>query len=102
MPVSSLFINCQLATLLIERRADGLLSAGTRGQLWAHLRLCRNCRRYEFQSGLIARQARALAAAQPLRLVLPAAARVRLQHLLAAAYPADPGTRHGLSGQTGK
>ena len=82
----SFLFNCRQATLLIERRADGPLPTATRAQLWAHLRLCPYCRRYELQSDLIARKARP-AAMVPSHLVLPAAARARLQQLLAAAAP---------------
>ena len=82
----SFLFNCRQATLLIERRADGPLPTATRAQLWAHLRLCPYCRRYELQSDLIARKARPAAEAMvPSHLVLPAAARARLQQLLAAA-----------------
>ncbi len=74
--------NCQQATLLIERRADGPLPAQTRAQLWAHLRLCPYCRRYEYQSGLIAQQAKAAAETQNIDVTMPAATRARLQQLL--------------------
>jgi predicted anti-sigma-YlaC factor YlaD len=86
MSIPSFLVNCRQATLLIERRADGPLSTATRARLWAHLRLCPYCRRYELQSDLIARQARPAAEAALLsKLVLPATTRVRLQQLLAAA-----------------
>ncbi len=65
--------------MLVERRADAPLPLPTRLQLWAHLRLCPHCRRYEAQSRFIARYAlRAVAPAA----VLPAAARERLRLLL--------------------
>ncbi len=64
MSIPSPLINCQQATLLIERRADEALPPKNRALLWCHLHLCPYCRRYEFQSGLIARQAKAAAAAR--------------------------------------
>lgn len=86
MSIPSFLFNCRQATLLIERQADGHLPIASRAQLWTHLRLCTYCRRYEHQSNLIARQARLAAEAMvPPQLVLPAAARARLQQLLAAA-----------------
>lgn len=98
MSVPSFLFNCWQATLLIECRADGLLPIANRAQLWAHLRLCPSCRRYELQSNFIARQARPAAEAMvPPHLVLPAAARARLQHLLAAAVPPAPATASGFS-----
>ncbi|WP_035561270.1 hypothetical protein [Hymenobacter sp. IS2118] len=84
--------NCQQATLLLERRADERLSAPTRVQLWAHLKLCPLCRRYEAQSRLLARQARPAAEAPvPDTLQLPAAARRRLQQLV-DAHAGGPGS----------
>lgn len=86
MSIPSPLFNCQQATLLIERRADEPLPPKTRFQLWAHLRLCPYCRRYEVQSALISRQARAAADARvPADLQLPAAARARMQRLLEEA-----------------
>ena len=81
--IASPLFNCQQATLLIERRADELLPVKIRFQLWAHLRLCPYCRRYETQSALISRQARTAAEARvPVDLMLPAAARARIQRVL--------------------
>ena len=89
MSKTSPLFNCQQATLLIERRADEALPFKTRFQLWAHLHLCPYCQRYEFQSRLIARQARTTAEANvPADAVLPTAARRRLQQLLDAGDPA--------------
>lgn len=81
--IPSPLFNCQRATLLIERRADEVLPAKTRFQLWAHLRLCPYCRRYKVQSAFIARQAKAAAEARvPADLLLPAEARARIQRVL--------------------
>lgn len=92
MAIPSFLFNCQQATLLIERRADEPLPMATRTQLWAHLRLCPYCRRYEFQSDLIAKQARLAAVASlPPNLTLPAAIRARLRELLAATAASDSG-----------
>jgi len=86
MRIPSPLFNCQQATLLIERRADEVLPSTTRFQLWAHLRLCPYCRRYEEQSALIDRQARAAAQARVLSDVqLPAPARARIQRALEAS-----------------
>ena len=83
MSIPSPLFNCQQATLLIERRADERLPLQTRVQLWAHLRLCPYCHRYAFQSPFIARQAKAAAeAAVPTDIVLPVAARRRIQRVL--------------------
>lgn len=49
--------DCRTATRLIERRADAALAPGERLRLWAHLRLCVYCRRYQAQSQLLARLA---------------------------------------------
>lgn len=49
--------DCRTATRLIERRAAAPLQPGERLRLWAHLRLCVYCRRYETQSQLLARLA---------------------------------------------
>lgn len=76
--------NCQQATLLIERRADEILPAQTRALLWAHLQLCPNCHRYEYQSRFIAQLAKAAAESQTATVTLPAEARERLQLLLEA------------------
>ncbi len=98
MPIPSFLFSCRQATLLIERQAAGPLPTATRAQLWAHLRLCTYCRRYEFQSDFIARQARPAAGAMvPPHVVLPAAARARLQQLLAAVVPPAPATASGFS-----
>ena len=83
MAIPSPLFNCQQATLLIERRADETLPSRTRVQLWAHLRLCPQCRRYAFQSTYLNR----LAVAAALReestsTILPAPARQRIQALL--------------------
>ena len=83
--IPSPLFNCQQATLLIERRADEELPVKSRFQLWAHLRLCPYCRRYELQSAFIARQAKAAPEARvPADLALPAPARGRIQQLLDA------------------
>lgn len=83
MSIPSPLFNCQQATLLIERRADEVLPATTRFQLWAHLRLCPYCRRYEAQSALIARQVKAGAQARVAAdAALSAAARARIQQVL--------------------
>ncbi|MCC3159746.1 hypothetical protein LJ737_21070 [Hymenobacter sp. 15J16-1T3B] len=83
MPISSPLFNCQQATLLIERRADEALPLKTQVQLWAHLRLCPLCRRYAVQSVFIARQAQAAVDYRvPADVVLPAAARQRIQQAL--------------------
>ena len=82
MSIPSPLFNCQQATLLVERRADEALPRKTQLQLWAHLRMCPYCRRYAFQSTLLARQAKAAADNTAAR--LPAAARVRIQQLLDA------------------
>ena len=85
MSIPSPLFNCQQATLLVERRADEALPRKTRLQLWAHLHLCPYCSRYAFQSTLLARQARAAAAATGnADARLPAAARARIQQLLDA------------------
>ncbi len=92
MSNSFFLFNCQQATLLLERSADERLPAPTRVQLWAHLRLCPLCRRYEAQSRLLARQARPAAEAQGAdNLQLSAAARRRLQQLV-DAHAAGPGS----------
>lgn len=84
-PIFSPLFNCQRATLLIERRADAALPVKTRFQLWAHLRLCPYCRRYELQSAFITRQAKAAAQARvPADLALPTPTRRRIQQLLDA------------------
>ena len=80
MSIPSPLFNCQQATLLVERRADEALPRTTRLQLWAHLHLCPYCRRYAFQSALLAQQAKA--AASNTDACLPAAARARIQQLL--------------------
>ena len=80
---STLLPDCQQATLLIERRADGALPVPTRLRLWAHLHLCPYCKRYAFQSAYLARQARALAG-WPVAVALPPAAYARLQALVDA------------------
>jgi hypothetical protein len=83
MSIPSPLFNCQQATLLIERRADEVLPLKTRLQLWAHLHLCPYCKRYAFQSPFIARQAKAAAKAEvPAEVVLPPAARRRIQQVL--------------------
>ena len=83
MSIPSPLFNCQQATLLIEQEADERLPVKTQAQLWAHLRLCPWCRRYNFQSHFIARQAKTAATVRvPADLVLPAAARQRLHALL--------------------
>ena len=83
MAIPSPLFNCQQATLLIERRADERLPLQTRVQLWAHLRLCPYCRRYASQSPFIARQAKAAAeSVVPTDVVLPVAARRRIQRVL--------------------
>lgn len=83
MSIPSPLFNCQQATLLIERRADEVLPVKTRLQLWAHLRLCPYCHRYAFQSPFIARQAKAaVEAVVPPDVVLPVAARRRIQRVL--------------------
>jgi predicted anti-sigma-YlaC factor YlaD len=93
MRILSSPLNCQQATLLLERRADQALSLPLRAQLWAHLRLCPYCRRYEHQSQLLSQQAKP-AAAVPAALALPEATRRRLQQVL-GARPA-PGTPNDL------
>lgn len=83
MSIPSPLFNCQQATLLIERRVDEVLPLKTRVQLWAHLHLCPYCHRYAFQSPFIARQAKAAAKARvPADVVLPLAARRRIQEVL--------------------
>jgi hypothetical protein len=83
MSIPSPLFNCQQATLLIERRADEVLPLKTRLQLWAHLHLCPYCKRYAFQSPFIARQAKAAAEMEvPAEVVLPPAARRRIQQVL--------------------
>jgi hypothetical protein len=83
MSIPSPLFNCQQATLLIERRADEVLPLKTRLQLWAHLHLCLYCKRYAFQSPFIARQAKAAAEMEvPAEVVLPPAARHRIQQVL--------------------
>jgi predicted anti-sigma-YlaC factor YlaD len=83
MSIPSPLFNCQQATLLIERQADEVLPLKTQVQLWAHLRLCPYCRRYARQSPFLARQARAAAEHRlPADVVLPAAARQRIQRAL--------------------
>ena len=83
MSIPSPLFNCQQATLLIERRADEVLPAKTRFQLWAHLRLCPYCRRYEAQSALIAGQAKAVAQTRAAaEATLSASARGRIQQVL--------------------
>ncbi|GAA4356561.1 hypothetical protein GCM10023185_20440 [Hymenobacter saemangeumensis] len=103
MHTPSPLLSCQNATLLIERRADEALPVAARAQLWAHLRLCPYCRRYDFQSQFLARNARAAAEARATpESSLPAATRERLARLLAANVPhlpppppADEGTAGG-------
>lgn len=83
MPIPSPLFNCRQATLLIERQADEVLPLKTRVQLWAHLRLCPYCHRYAFQSSFIAREAKTAAeAVVPADVVLPVAARHRIQRVL--------------------
>ena len=85
MSIPSPLFNCQQATLLVERRADEVLPRKTRFQLWAHLHMCPYCKRYAFQSALLASQARAAATATGnTDARLPAAARARIQQLLDA------------------
>ncbi|OGX87909.1 hypothetical protein BEN47_10285 [Hymenobacter lapidarius] len=85
MSTSVLPLNCQQATLLLERRADEPLPASTRARLRTHLELCPLCQRYEVQSRLLAQQARPAAEGQvPAAAQLPAAARRRLQRLVEA------------------
>jgi predicted anti-sigma-YlaC factor YlaD len=62
MPLLPAFVrDCRTATRLIERRAATALAPAERLRLWAHLRLCVYCRRYEAQSALLARLAPRLA-----------------------------------------
>lgn len=90
MSIPSPLFNCRQATLLIERQADEALPTKTRIQLWAHLRLCPYCRRYEVQSAFIARQARAAEARVPADVQLPAPARARIQRTLENLSGAAP------------
>ncbi|WP_375417575.1 hypothetical protein [uncultured Hymenobacter sp.] len=88
MSISSPLFNCQQATLLVERRADEVLPINTRVQLWAHLRLCPYCRRYEVQSALIARQAKIAAQTRVVtEAALSASARARIQQVLDTSGP---------------
>ena len=90
-PIASPLFNCQQATLLIERRADETLPVISRVQLWAHLRLCPYCRRYEVQSALISRQAKAAAEARVAADVqLPAEARARIGQVLEESNGSAP------------
>ena len=85
MRLVSFLFDCQRATLHIEQRTAAPLAAKPRAQLWAHLRRCPCCRRYEFQTHFIARQASAMARATEVASEqLPAAARLRLQQQLNA------------------
>ncbi|MDO7887927.1 anti-sigma factor family protein [Hymenobacter cheonanensis] len=74
--------DCRTATRLIERRADAALAPGERLRLWAHLRLCVYCRRYQAQSQLLARLAPGLA---PQSAPVPAEMKARWRAQIAAA-----------------
>ena len=53
MLLPSFVRDCRTATRLIERRAAATLQPAERLRLWAHLRLCVYCRRYQAQSQLL-------------------------------------------------
>ena len=81
-----LWITCEQATLLVEKRADEALPIGARVAVAIHLSYCPYCQRYEAQSRLIGQLA--LFGAQRAARndgQLSAAARGRIQQRLDAA-----------------
>ncbi|MCA6450461.1 MAG: hypothetical protein IM584_06185 [Chitinophagaceae bacterium] len=53
-----LMISCKKATWLVSKKEEKRLSWHEKWQLRAHMALCSMCRRFEEQSGFIARMAR--------------------------------------------
>ena len=94
-------LNCQQATMLIERTAGRPQQVGTLMPLRVHLRLCALCSRYQVQTLLIARTARSPASRGPVRLrpEFKEQLNAQLQARLAgggppaAAGPGSPGAR---------
>ena len=83
-------LNCQQATMLLERTAGQPARVGTLLPLRVHLRLCYLCRRYQQQTLLIARLARYPAGRGPVRLREEFKSQMRAQIQARLAPPQGP------------
>jgi hypothetical protein len=63
-PENKIWISCQDATYLEERRREGKITFSSRFALWLHLLYCRFCKRFVRQSDLIKKYTRQMANAE--------------------------------------